>query len=53
MAMRPRIARKLSLKPGFHRPMNHADERHKTADLLDFENIFSWCQRFVESADLY
>ena len=42
---------KSRLKPGFHRLMNRADEMHKTADLLDFEKIFSRCHRIVESAD--
>ena len=41
------------LKGGFHRPMNHADERHKTADLNNFEKIFGRCNRFIKSADQY
>ena len=32
-----------SLTRGFHEPTNHADERHKTADLRNFEKIFSQC----------
>ena len=41
----------MRLKRAFHGPTNRADERHNTADLLDFEKIFSLCQRFVEPAD--
>ena len=38
------------LKRGFHGPTNHADEGHRTVDLLDlYKKIFSLCHRFVES----
>ena len=40
-----------SLKWGFHEPTNHADERHKTDNLWNFEKIFSQCHRFVKTAD--
>ena len=39
------------LKPGFHRPTNHTDERHKTADYWNFEKIIGRCDRFFWSAD--
>ena len=36
---------------GFHGPTNRTDERHKTADLWNFENIFNRYHGFVKSAD--
>ena len=39
------------LKWGFHGMTNRANDRHKTADLLDIDKIFTLCQQFVESAD--
>ena len=42
-----------SFKWRFHRPMNHTDERHKTADEWNFEKKFGRCNRFVKSADQY
>ena len=40
----PHIIWKIQVKWGFHGQMNRADKSHKTADLLDFEKIFSRCQ---------
>ena len=45
------IVYKLHVKWVFHRPTNHADERHKTADEWNFQTIFGRCNRFAKSAD--
>ena len=39
------------VKRGFHEATNRADERHKTADLWNYEKISTLSHRFVESAD--
>ena len=53
MQCTPGILVDIKLKWRFHEPTNPTDERHKTADYLDFEKIIGRCDRFVKSADKY
>ena len=41
------------IKWGFHRPANHAHERHKKANEWNFEKIFGRGNGFVKSDDQY